>query len=132
MPFRLSKRSQERLNGVHPDLIKVVYRALEVTKVDFSVIEGLRTVEKQKEYVAKGVSKTMASRHLTGHAVDLYPVGNPTPWAKCKDVAEAMLRASSELGIAVRWGGDWDMDGDSKDERFYDGPHFELLKRDYK
>lgn len=131
MSFKLSKRSQERLNGVHPDLVKVVMRALEITSVDFSVIEGVRTIEKQKEYVSRGVSKTMDSRHLTGHAVDLYPVGNPTPWEKCKDVSEAMLRASSELNIKIRWGGDWDMDGDSKDERFYDGPHFELIKKFY-
>ncbi len=129
--FDLSKRSTERLIGVHPDLIKVVKLALTLSDIDFAVIEGVRTIEKQREYVAKGASKTMVSRHLTGHAVDLYPVGKPTPWDRCPSIAEAMFAASRMLSIPIRWGGDWDMDGDSKDEKFYDGPHFELLKGKY-
>ena len=131
MAFKLSKRSEDRLLGVHPALVKVVRRALELSTCDFSVIEGVRTVEQQKKYVAEGKSKTMNSRHLTGHAVDLYPVGKPIPWEQCKDIAKAMFAASSELNIKIRWGGDWDMDGDSKDESFYDGPHFELLRSVY-
>jgi peptidoglycan L-alanyl-D-glutamate endopeptidase CwlK len=129
--FELSKRSTERLIGVHPDLIKVVKLALTLSDIDFTVIEGVRTIEKQREYFAKGASKTMASRHLTGHAVDLYPVGKPTPWDRCPSIAEAMFAAARMLSIPIRWGGDWDMDGDSKDEKFYDGPHFELLKSKY-
>ena len=131
MNFQLGQRSRERLKGVHPDLVKVVERAIELTEYDFSVVEGVRSLETQKAYVAKGVSKTMNSRHLTGHAVDLYPVGRPTPWERCHAIKDAMFEAARELGVSIRWGGDWDMDGDSKDERFYDGPHFELLRSKY-
>ena len=131
MTYALGKRSLERLVGVHPDLVRVVKRAIELTDHDFSVIEGLRTIETQRAYVAKGASKTMNSRHLTGHAVDLYPVGRPTPWDKCPVVAAAMLAAAVELDVAIRWGGDWNMNGDSRDEKFYDGPHFELLRSKY-
>lgn len=129
--YTLGNQSRSRLAGVHPDLVKVVVRALELSAVDFSVIEGVRTVERQKELVAAGKSKTMKSRHITGHAVDLYPVGKPIPWEKCPVIAEAMFRASGELNIPIRWGGDWNMNGDSKDESFYDGPHFELLRSKY-
>lgn len=129
--FKLGARSLERLQGVHPDLVKVVKRALELTEYDFSVIEGVRSIETQRAYVAKGVSKTMNSRHLTGHAVDLYPVGRPTPWDRCHNVAAAMLAAAKELGIHVRWGGDFNENGRSDDESFYDGPHFELSRRKY-
>ena len=94
-------------------------------------IEGVRSIETQRAYVEKGVSKTMNSRHLTGHAVDLYPVGRPTPWDRCHNVAAAMLAAAIELDVSVRWGGDWNMNGDHRDERFYDGPHFELLRSKY-
>ena len=131
MNFQLGQRSRERLKGVHPDLVKVVERAIELTEYDFSVVEGVRSMETQKAYVAKGVSKTMNSRHLTGHAVDLYPVGRPTPWERCPAIARAMLDAAKELGVSIRWGGDWNMDGNSKDEQFYDGPHFELLRSKY-
>lgn len=123
MTFKLSARSLARLEGVHPDLVKVVKRAIELTEVDFSVIEGVRTIETQREYVAKGVSKTMNSRHLTGHAVDLYPVGRPTPWDKCAVVAQAMKKAADELGVPIVWGGDW--------RSFVDQPHFELDRRVY-
>lgn len=121
--FKLGARSLERLQGVHPDLVKVVKRALELTEYDFSVIEGVRSIETQRAYVAKGVSKTMNSRHLTGHAVDLYPVGRPTPWDRCHNVAAAMLEASKELGIPVIWGGSW--------KSFVDKPHYELDRSVY-
>lgn len=71
MAFRLSSRSLARLDGVHPDLIRVVKRAIQITPVDFGITEGLRTKERQKELVAKGASRTLKSRHLTGHAVDV-------------------------------------------------------------
>ena len=123
MTYALGKRSLERLVGVHPDLVRVVKRAIELTDHDFSVIEGLRTLETQRAYVAKGASKTMNSRHITGHAVDLYPVGRPTPWDKCPVVAKAMLAAADELGVAIVWGGSW--------KSFVDQPHFELLRSKY-
>jgi peptidoglycan L-alanyl-D-glutamate endopeptidase CwlK len=129
--FKLSQRSEDRLTGVHPDLVRVVRRALELSEVDFSVIEGVRSVETQRKYVESGASKTMNSRHITGHAVDLYPVGKPTPWELCPKIADAMFKASRELKIPIRWGGDWNQNGSSADERFYDGPHFELLRSRY-
>ena len=123
MTYALGKRSLERLVGVHPDLVRVVKRAIELTDHDFSVIEGLRTLETQRAYVVKGASKTMNSRHITGHAVDLYPVGRPTPWDKCQMIAKAMQAAADELGVAIVWGGSW--------KSFVDQPHFELLRSKY-
>ena len=130
--FKFSQRSEDNLNGVHPDLIKVVHRALQLSAVDFTVIEGVRTKARQKELFAKKATKTMNSRHLTGHAVDLVPY--PLDWNNkhaFEQVAQAMLKAAKELGIAIRWGGDWNINGRSHDEKFYDGPHFELLRSVY-
>lgn len=130
--FKFSRRSEDNLNGVHSDLIKVVRRALQLSTVDFTVIEGLRSKAKQKRLFTQGASKTMNSRHLTGHAVDLVPY--PLDWNNkhaFEQVAQAMLTAAKELGIAIRWGGDWNMNGSSKDETFYDGLHFELLRSVY-
>ncbi|WP_315569474.1 M15 family metallopeptidase [Haemophilus parahaemolyticus] len=130
--FKFSQRSEDNLNGVHPDLIKVVRRALQLSTVDFTVIEGVRTKARQKELFAKKATKTMNSRHLTGHAVDLVPY--PLDWNNkhaFEQVAQAMLKAAKELGITIRWGGDWNINGRSDDEKFYDGPHFELLRSVY-
>ena len=71
MAYRLGLRSRARLRGVHPDLVRVVTRAIEITDVDFTVLEGVRSLSRQRQLVAQGASKTMRSRHLTGHAVDL-------------------------------------------------------------
>ena len=73
MTYRLSQRSMQNLSGVHPDLVAVVKRAIEITEQDFSVIEGIRNIDRQRKLVAQGKSQTMNSRHLTGHAVDLAP-----------------------------------------------------------
>nr|DAO38246.1 MAG TPA: L alanyl D glutamate peptidase endolysin [Caudoviricetes sp.] len=130
--FKLSAASEEKLVGVHADLVKVVHRAIELSVVDFKVIEGKRTLERQKELFAKKATKTMNSRHLTGHAVDLVPL--PVNWndrEPFKNVASAMFQAAKQLGVAIRWGGDWNMNESSNDERFYDGPHFELLRSVY-
>lgn len=121
--FKFSQRSLDNLNGVHPDLIRVVHRALAISEQDFVVVEGLRTKAKQIEYMKKGASKTMNSRHLTGHAVDLYPyIGNGKlemkDWSIFSKVAKAMKKAAQELNIKIVWGGDW--------KKFRDGPHFEL------
>lgn len=124
MNFQLGQRSREHLKGVHPDLVKVVERAIELTEYDFSVVEGVRSLETQKAYVAKGASKTMNSRHLTGHAVDLYPVGRPTPWERCPAIADAMIQAAKELHVPIVWGGSW--------KSFVDQPHFELDRKIYK
>ncbi len=126
MTFRFSERSEQRLKGVHPDLVRVVRRALELSDVDFAVIEGLRTPDRQQQLVASGASKTLRSRHLTGHAVDLAPViaGEIRwDWPPFHKIAAAMKKAAEELGVAIVWGGDW--------RTFKDGPHYELDRRVY-
>lgn len=95
---------------------------------DITITEGIRTLEKQKEYVAKGTSWTMKSKHLTGDAIDMVPY--PVDWndkSRFNTMADHVLAAAKELGIKVRWGGDWNQNGDWKDEKSYDGPHFELM-----
>ena len=124
--FVFSKRSLKNLVGVHPDLVRVVRRALELTEVDFVVLEGIRTLEKQRQYVESGASRTMNSRHLTGHAVDLIAwVERTVNWDLINDerIDAAMKEAGMELGIPVEWGGDW--------KGFKDGPHFQLPWKEY-
>lgn len=125
--FRLSRRSEENLRGVHPDLVKVVHRALEITDIDFMVIEGKRNEARQRQLFASGKSQTMNSRHLTGHAVDCAPlVNNQIPWndwSYFKKVADAMMQAAKELGVDIEWGGNW--------KTFKDGPHFQLTHKTY-
>jgi peptidoglycan L-alanyl-D-glutamate endopeptidase CwlK len=126
MRYQLGQRSRERLQGVHPDLVRVVERAIELTSVDFTVLEGLRTTDRQKTLVAAGASKTMNSRHITGHAVDLgaYVDGQVDwSWPLYERIAAAMKLAAKELGVAITWGGDW--------SSFRDGPHFELDRKAY-
>lgn len=120
MNYKLSQRSIERLKGVHPDLVSVVMLAIERTDVDFLVTEGLRTKERQRELVAAGASKTMNSRHITGHAVDLaaYVNGIRWDWPLYEKIAKAMKQAAYELNIKIEWGGDW--------KSFKDGPHFQI------
>lgn len=130
--FKFSKRSEENLNGVHPDLVKVARLALTLSKRDFTVIEGVRTKARQQQLFKSGATKTMNSRHLTGHAIDIVPY--PLDWKDTKafgELAKAMFEASRQLKIPIRWGGDWNRNGRSDDETFYDGPHFELLKAIY-
>lgn len=125
MAFKLGKKSLERLQGVHPDLIAVVKLAITKTPIDFTVLEGLRTQERQKQLVASGASKTMNSRHLTGHAVDLAPL--PIDWDNrdaFKTVSTAMKAAAEELGIKIEWGGDF--------KTFSDMPHYQLARSAYK
>ena len=124
--FKLGKKSIERLQGVHPDLVRVVERAIDLTTVDFTVLEGLRSPERQQTLVASGASQTLNSRHITGHAVDLGAwVDNQVDWSwpLYTKIANAMKAAASELGVAIVWGGDW--------RTFKDGPHFELDRRYY-
>jgi peptidoglycan L-alanyl-D-glutamate endopeptidase CwlK len=124
--FKLSKRSLERLQGVHPDLVKVVQRAIELTTVDFAVLEGLRTPERQRQLVKAGASQTLNSRHLTGHAVDLgaWVDGQLRwDWPLYHKIAAAMKEAAKQHEVAITWGGDWN--------NFPDGPHFELDRKEY-
>ena len=124
MMFKLGARSLANLSGVHPDLVKVVKKAIEITLVDFVVTEGLRTYERQQQLFKSGATKTMNSRHLTGHAVDLAPiVGGKAEWRLCPKVASAMKLAAAGLRIPLEWGGDW--------KTFIDQPHFQLTWKDY-
>lgn len=126
MTFSLSQRSLSRLEGVHSDLVKVVKCAILETTVDFSVLEGRRTRERQEELVRAGASKTMNSRHLTGHAVDLgaYVSGEIRwDWPLYDKIAEAMLGCAEKLEIPLTWGGSW--------TTFRDGPHFQLSWGEY-
>jgi peptidoglycan L-alanyl-D-glutamate endopeptidase CwlK len=124
--FSFSHRSERNLRGVHPDLVRVVRRALQLSPVDFTVVEGLRTKKRQAELLKAGASRTMNSRHLTGHAVDLAPfIGGRIrwDWPPFHLLAKAMKTAAAELGVAIVWGGDW--------RTFKDGPHFELDRKAY-
>ena len=126
MTFQLSRRSRRNLKGVHPDLVAVVKRALELTSVDFTVIEGLRSYERQKALFEAKATRTMNSRHLTGHAVDIAPYIDGQvrwDWPPFHKIAKAMKAAAKELGVAVEWGGDW--------KTFPDGPHWQLNRRRY-
>ena len=128
----LTARDHARLAGLHPDLVRVVERAR--LAVPFMVVEGLRTRERQAKLVAIGASRTMNSRHLTGHAVDLVywlDDGDGVPetgeirwdWPLARQVAVAMKASAQEEDVALIWGGDW--------PSFPDGPHFELARRRY-
>lgn len=116
MTYILGARSRAELAGVHPTLVGVVERAITITEQDFTVADGMRTLEEQKQNVARGVSKTMNSRHLvqadhTGHAVDLVPWINGKPrweWPPIYRIAAAMLVSARQLTVPLRWGGVWD------------------------
>ena len=150
MGYKLSKRSLGKLEGVKPEMIEVVKTAIEFTTVDFGVIQGLRTIEQQRELVAKGASQTMKSKHLTGDAVDLMAyVGSRGSWelSLYDNIADAMKLAAIECDVKLRWGAAWHIDDirewdgtmqeatdsyialrRSQGKRpFLDGPHFELM-----
>lgn len=125
--FIFGKRSRGRLEGVHQDLIIVMTLALDRSSIDFGITEGLRTKARQKQLVESGASRTMNSRHLTGHAVDIacYLAGELRwDWPLYEKAAEYVKKAASDYGIPIVWGGDW--------RSFKDGPHFELSRRHYR
>ena len=126
MSYKLGKKSLSTLEGVHPDLVKVVKRAIELTECDFTVTEGLRTKQRQAQLLKEKKTTTMNSRHLTGHAVDLAAWVNGTiswDWKYYEQIESAMKQAALELKIPIEWGGDW--------KSFKDGPHFELTWSKY-
>lgn len=126
MTYSLSNQSYRRLDGVHPDLVRVVELAIALTDVDFTVTEGVRSLVRQQQLVAAGASQTLKSRHITGHAVDLAAfVGGKIAWdwPLYHKIADAMKSAAKELDIPIVWGGDW--------KSFPDGPHFELDRKAY-
>lgn len=129
--FQLGPRSKMRLNGVHPDLVKVVERAIQITTVDFTVLEGVRSPERQKVLVDSGASMTLNSRHIPGadgyaKAVDLGAwVDSQVDWSwpLYHKIAAAMKEAAKQLNVPIEWGGDW--------KTFKDGPHFQLPQKEY-
>lgn len=151
MSYRFSARSKARLGGVHPDLVRVARRALELSSVDFGITEGVRSEDRQKELVKSGASKTMKSRHLTGHAIDVAAyVGHEVRWdfGLYQSIAESFRQAAIEMGVPVVWGACWERLNATADlgsaiaaytERkrrdggrpLIDGPHFELCRKQY-
>lgn len=126
MAFAFGARSKARLKGVHPDLVKVMERAIACSTIDFSIIEGLRTVAQQRKYFAAGATRTMNSRHLTGHAVDIAPYVDGKirwDWPLYHQLAKVIKKAAAELNVPITWGGDW--------VSFRDGPHWELTHKAY-
>lgn len=124
--YTLGARSKARLKGVHPDLVKVVERAIQITTVDFTVLEGLRDPQRQKKLVESGASQTLNSRHITGHAVDLGAwVDDQVDWSwpLYHQIAAAMKEAAKQVSVPIEWGGDW--------RTFKDGPHFQLPRKEY-
>lgn len=122
----LSDSSQSKLNGVHPDIQKVINRYLETGDIPITVLEGLRDLKTQKEYVRKGVSQTMRSRHLTGHAIDVAPLVDGKPsfsWPVYYRLAPQIKKAAKDVGVSLEWGGDW--------KSFKDGPHWQLPWKKY-
>ena len=123
MQFRLGKSSRAHLAGVHQDLIVLVATSIVASPVDFTVLEGRRTLQRQKQLVAEGRSRTLNSRHLTGHAVDVAPwVDGKVSWKESdfEILAGHFKAVAREIGIAVEWGGDW--------KSFYDGPHWQIAR----
>ncbi|MCU0882963.1 MAG: M15 family metallopeptidase [Hyphomonadaceae bacterium] len=126
--------SLARMQGIHPDLRRVLDRALQAAPFPFRVIDGLRTVERQKELVRIGASKTMRSRHLTGHAVDIVPLVDLDrdgkleteelfSWPLIRQLAPVVKAAAQAERVAIEWGGDW--------RSFKDGPHWQLSWKAY-
>ena len=122
---RFGKRSKQRLKGVDAKLVNVLNELVKI--MDVTIIEGLRSQERQDELVAKGASKTKYSKHIQGKAVDVAPY--PIDW-KDRDrfhYMGGMVRGiGQQLGINIRWGGDWDSDGETKDNSFDDLVHIEI------
>ena len=155
MSFRLSQRSMDRLEGVHPHMTAVVERAIQLTGVDFGVTQGVRTLDEQKANVAAGRSQTMASKHLLqddgfSHAVDVVAyIGSDVSWELnvYDDICDAFKEAAKEVGCSIKWGAAWSegdirtYEGSSEDAMmayidlrrsqgrrpFIDAPHFELM-----
>ena len=127
--FTLGHRSKQRLKGVHPDLVKVVEKAIQLTTVDFTVLEGVREAVRQKKLFESGASQTMNGRHIPGadgfaKAVDLGAwVDDQVDWSwpLYHKIAAAMKEAAKQVDVPIEWGGDW--------RNFKDGPHFQLPRK---
>lgn len=124
--YSFSQRSLERLKGVHPDLVKVMQASISDSPYDFGITEGRRTPERQQQLYKEGKSRTLNSRHLTGHAVDIAVfIGKDVSWdfRYYDAVAEHIKKVAESLKIPIVWGGEW--------RGLVDGPHFELNRKHY-
>jgi len=124
--YKFSQRSLDRLQGVHPDMVKLMSESIKDSPYDFGITEGRRAIERQQQLVAEGKSQTMNGRHITGHAVDIAIfIDNKVTWdfEKYKEVADHVKKIAASLGISIVWGGDW--------KSLRDGPHFELRRKEY-
>lgn len=123
--FQFSAASKARLVGVHPDLIRIANKAITISKVDFKITEGLRTMERQRQLLRDKKTKTLFSRHLTGHAIDVMACvkGEEWEWKHYAEIAKAFKTAALSLNLPIEWGGDW--------PTFKDGPHFQLPTKHY-
>ena len=150
MTFKLGKRSLQRLEGVDERLVEVVKYAISISKTDFTVLEGLRSIERQRELVQKGNSQTMKSKHIDGLAVDLAAYENGIRWELnlYDEIADAMREAARDCGVKIRWGAAWHIDdfgayqGTAEEAMneyidlrrsqgrrpFIDAPHFEIME----
>ena len=122
--FYFSKRSEAFLNEVNPSLKNIAKEALKITRIDFAIISGKRTIKEQKELVKKGKSKTLNSRHLSGNAIDIAPIDPKTKKGNfdrvlALEIATAFYQAAQNQGVKIEWGGTW--------KNFEDIPHFELV-----
>jgi len=123
---RFGKTSKKRLEGVDTKLVNVLNELIKI--MDVTIIEGLRTQERQEQLLKKGATKVKYSKHMEGKAVDLSPY--PIDWDNRDGFhyMGGMIRGiAKQLGVKVRWGGDWDSDGDIKDNGFDDLVHVEIL-----
>lgn len=121
--FKLSKKSLGKLDEVNPDLQKLVKNAIGLSTIDFGISEGMRTKERQQILYDTGKSQTMNSRHLTGHAVDVYAWKDGAVSWEFEDyetINVAFSQAAKLTNTPFVWGGSW--------KSFKDGPHFELKR----
>lgn len=124
--FKFGNRSRRNLQGVHQDLVNVVVRALSTSSLDFGITEGLRTIDRQALLVEQGLSTTMNSRHLTGHAVDIVAYDNGTvswKWGLYDKIKDDFKAAADYYDVDIEWGGEW--------VSFKDGVHFQLSRKSY-
>lgn len=138
--FKFSQYSLDKLDGVHPKLQMIVSEVMAMQVMDFRVVEGVRTVERQKQLVAAGKSKTMLSKHLVqrdgfGHAVDLYPYpidmdkvnkGDSREISRFGVLAGLVKAVAFSHNVRVVSGMDWDNDGETLDHTFFDAPHIQI------
>ena len=128
--FKYGTTSENRIQGLDPGLVSVLRLVIQRSKVDVMVAEGLRSKKRQANLLAQGKTWTLNSRHLTGHAVDIAPLINgkvpwndPKPWV---ELSKVVFECADELGVILQWGGDWDLDGEWRDESKFDGPHYQI------